>query len=94
MGVAAERSSYVPSSPIPGNPMLLLDNAEAILPFFFFVFGGGIFCITAIFWIWMLVDAIQNEANDERLLWVLLIIFLPFIGSMLYLFMRKLPRRT
>ena len=40
----------------------------------------------------MFIDRCQ-WANDERLLWVLLIIFLPFIGSMLYLFMRKLPRR-
>ena len=74
--------------------MLLLDNAEAILPFFVFLIGGGFACITFLFWMWMLVDAIQNETDSaERLLWVLLIILLPGLGPLLYLFMRKLPRR-
>ena len=74
--------------------MLLLDNAEAIIPFLFLVLGGGFACITTAFWLWMLVDAIQNETEEsERLLWILLIVLLPLIGSLLYLFMRKLGRQ-
>ncbi|MGC4033609.1 MAG: PLD nuclease N-terminal domain-containing protein [Tepidisphaeraceae bacterium] len=50
-------------------------------------FGGIIGLLCFALWIWALVDAIQNPALDSngRLIWVLVIIFLPFIGSILYL---------
>jgi len=37
--------------------------------------------------IWALVDVIQGEFQDSntKLIWVIVIIFLPFIGSILYL---------
>ena len=38
------------------------------------------------FWLWMLVHAITNKGLDdtEKIVWVLVIIFLPFIGSIIY----------
>ena len=44
----------------------------------------GIACF--VFWLWMLVHAIRNDALDgtTRVLWALLIWFLPFIGSVIY----------
>lgn len=50
-------------------------------------FGGIIGLLCLALWIWALVDAIQNPSLDgnARLIWVLVIIFLPFIGSILYL---------
>jgi hypothetical protein len=39
------------------------------------------------FWIWMLVDAIQNKGitDGEKIGWVLAIVFFHLIGSLLYL---------
>lgn len=38
--------------------------------------------------IWMLVHAIQNAADDQKVLWILLILFVPF-GSVIYFFAKK-----
>jgi Phospholipase_D-nuclease N-terminal len=45
----------------------------------------GILCL--ILWIWALVDCLHNSGlqGTEKLIWVLVIIFLPFLGSILYL---------
>ena len=57
------------------------------------IFGIGMFfvvCLVSLlltaFWIWMLVDAIRNKgvSDGEKVAWVLAIVFLPFIGSLLY----------
>ena len=42
--------------------------------------------LLTIFWIWMIVEAITNHALDdtERLVWVLVIFFSHFVGSILY----------
>ena len=47
------------------------------------------------FWIWMLVDAIQNEPSigNDKLIWVLVIILLGFLGAGIYFFVRR-PQRT
>ncbi len=44
-----------------------------------------------VFWLWMLIHAIQNRGlNDsERIVWVLVIIFLNFLGALLYLIVGK-----
>jgi hypothetical protein len=40
-----------------------------------------------IFWIWMLVDCIKNPklTDTERIVWVLVIIFLHALGALIYL---------
>lgn len=45
-------------------------------------------------WIWILVDCVVNEPNqgNDKVVWLLLIILLPFIGSLLYFFIRR-PQR-
>ena len=47
---------------------------------------GLILLLLTIFWIWMLVDCIGNNALDstERLVWALVIFFSHFLGSTLY----------
>ena len=44
-----------------------------------------------IFWLWMLIHAITNKGIDgaEKIVWVLVIIFLPFIGSIIYFFIGR-----
>lgn len=70
--------------------------------------GSGIFVILAllvfaplalaltIFWIWMLVDAIQNKGltDGEKVGWVLAIVFCHVLGSALYFFIGHPKRQT
>ncbi len=58
---------------------------------FLFLFGGGIlitlFVILFIFLLPLLalISALMNDFHgSEKILWVLIILFLPFLGSVLY----------
>ena len=46
------------------------------------------------FWIWMLVDCIQNESKEgnDRLVWVILIIATKLLGAIVYYFARRSKR--
>lgn len=72
--------------------MFLLSLADAA-PWVFGGIGlaallgiGLVILLLTIFWVWMLVDCITNEALDgtERLIWALVIFFSHFLGSTLY----------
>jgi Phospholipase_D-nuclease N-terminal len=41
-----------------------------------------------IFWIWMLVDSVTNKRleQDQRIPWVLVVIFTHIVGAVLYFF--------
>lgn len=41
-----------------------------------------------VFWIWMLIDAVKNPnlSSTERIVWVLVIVFLHWIGALIYFF--------
>ena len=53
------------------------------------IIGAAIF----VFWLWMLIDAIKNETDGtQRIIWALVVFFLPCVGSLIYLFVRKIPR--
>jgi hypothetical protein len=59
--------------------------------------GGGVGLVLAVlvfvFWVWMLVDCITKETdNTQKIIWALVIFFLPCVGSLVYLFARKLRR--
>jgi hypothetical protein len=56
------------------------------------VFGLAIFAF--VFWIWMLVDAIQNRgiSDGEKVGWVMAIVFLHFIGALVYYLIAR-PKR-
>ena len=49
------------------------------------------------FWVWSLVDAIQRsdaeweQAGQNKLIWILILIFLGFLGALIYLFVAR-PR--
>ncbi len=49
-----------------------------------------------IFWIWMLVSAIQNKGltDGEKTGWVLGIVFFHLLGSLLYFFIGRPRRKT
>ena len=47
-----------------------------------------------LFWLWMLIDALVNEpTTNEKIMWVLVMVFLPLIGSIIYFVVRKQGRR-
>jgi hypothetical protein len=51
----------------------------------------GIFSF--IFWLAMLIDCALNETDsNERLLWIIIIIFTNFIGAVIYFFIRRANR--
>jgi len=63
---------------------------------FLFLFGGLIGLLCFGFWLWMLIDSLTNNGLDgsDRVAWVLVIVLLPFLGSILYLFLGRPKRKT
>ena len=66
------------------------------------IFGVLLFLIMAVFslacfafWLWMLIHAITNKGivGTEKIVWVLVVIFLPFVGSLIYFFIGR-PKAT
>jgi hypothetical protein len=47
-----------------------------------------------VFWIWMLIHAVQNKGltDNERIVWVLVIALLHFLGAVIYFFVGR-PKR-
>jgi hypothetical protein len=48
-----------------------------------------------VMWIWMLIDCATNEPpeSNEKLLWLLIIIFTGGIGGIIYYFVRRPERK-
>ena len=46
------------------------------------------------FWIWMLVHAITNKglSDVEKIVWVLVVLFLHFLGALIYFFVARKGR--
>ncbi len=55
-------------------------------------FSIGLFLLG--FWIWMLVDCIKHEPSEgnDKIIWVLVIVFTKFIGAAIYYFVRRRKR--
>ena len=53
--------------------------------------GGLVGLLTFIFWVWMLIDAIKNPRLDgsQRVIWVLVVFFIPCLGSLIYYFVGR-----
>ncbi|QBD78021.1 PLDc_N domain-containing protein [Ktedonosporobacter rubrisoli] len=67
----------------------------------FFLFGSfpwsglnGIAALTTIFWVWVLIDCLLKEPSEgnDKIAWVLFILFVPLIGALMYYFIRR-PER-
>ena len=48
----------------------------------------------AVLWIWTLVDCLVNEPSEgnDKIVWVLVLIFTNWIGALIYLLVRR-PKR-
>jgi hypothetical protein len=66
----------------------------ALLPFLFFLVVIALAFAATIFWIWMLVDCATNEssAGNDKVIWILIIIFGHGVGALIYLLARR-PER-
>jgi len=64
------------------------------LPFFNVILFFGIGLLGTAFWIWMLIDCITKETDrsNERLLWIIVIVFTHLLGAILYFILRKNKR--
>jgi len=62
--------------------------------FFLFLLVGLIGILGSVFWVWMIVDCINNKrlSSDSKAVWVLIIIFTHFIGALCYLLFGR-PRQ-
>ena len=60
------------------------------------IIGLIIAAVTSIFWIWMLIDAAINPRLDgmQKIVWVLVIFFLHFLGALVYFFAGRSGSRT
>jgi hypothetical protein len=67
-----------------------------IISLFFIVLFGTLALLATVFWIWMLIDAIQNKGltDGEKVAWVLVVVFLHIIGALLYFFIGRSKRNT
>jgi len=63
-----------------------------ILLFLLFILPLGL--LATAFWIWMLIDAAKNRGlnNDERVIWVVVVALLHFLGAAIYFFAGR-PKR-
>ncbi|HEV8069272.1 MAG TPA: PLDc N-terminal domain-containing protein [Planctomycetaceae bacterium] len=66
-----------------------------------FVVSGVVGLISGIFWlaftafmIWMIVDCALHEARvgNERLIWIIIMVFVPYLGAIVYYLFRR-PER-
>ena len=73
-----------------------MDMVTGIISLFFILFLGTIGLLVFAFWIWMIVDAIQNKGltDGEKVCWVLAVVFLHILGAILYFFIGRPKRGT
>ena len=60
-----------------------------------FLFMAAISLACFAFWLWMLIHAITNKGlgDGEKIVWVIVVIFLPVLGPILYFFIGR-PKAT
>lgn len=49
-----------------------------------------------LFWVWMLIDCATNEPGEgnDKIFWILIIVFAQVIGAAIYFFVRRPQRRA
>ncbi len=59
---------------------------SGIIGIFMLMFLAIIALLALVFWIWMIVDAIQNKGltDGEKIAWVIVVVLLHCIGALLY----------
>ena len=69
----------------------------------FELIGGGLFAGflllmlgLSILWVWMLIEVLTKEPDEgnDKVVWLIVIIMLPTLGSLIYFFVRRPQRIT
>ena len=70
---------------------ILFGGLEILLLLFLAPIALAVFA----FWIWMLIHAATNRGltDTEKLMWVLIIVFVHFIGALIYFFVGR-PKKN
>jgi hypothetical protein len=65
----------------------------AVFFLFFLMFSVLLAVASTVFWIWMLVDCVNNKSlsDSTKAVWVLFIVFTHFIGAFFYLIVGRKP---
>jgi hypothetical protein len=67
------------------SPVIALGGILVMLMFAALALAGFVF------WLWMLIHAIQNRGLDgsERIVWVIVIVFVNLVGAIIYFFVGR-----
>ena len=58
------------------------------------VFGLILALLTSLFWLWMIIDCATSSIDGtQKIVWLLVIIFLHFIGALVYFFVGRKASR-
>jgi hypothetical protein len=65
-----------------------------ILLLLLWLFAAVLSLACSAFWIWMIVDCATKESSEgnDKLIWLLVIIFVQLLGAIIYYFVRR-PQR-
>ena len=71
------------------------SSAVLLLPFLIFIPLALVGLALTVFWIWMLVDCATKEpsAGNEKIVWILVIIFTHWLGALIYFLVRRPQRK-
>ena len=73
---------------------MYMEESFAIIPLLFMLVMAGVGLCLFGFWIWALVDCVSKEPakGNEKIIWVLIIVLLSWLGALIYFFVRR-PQR-
>lgn len=59
-----------------------------------FLMFAGLAIASTLFWLWTLIDCAMNEPSqgNDKLIWVIIIVFTQLLGALIYFFFRR-PKR-
>ena len=71
------------------------SSAVLLLPFLIIIPLALVGLALTVFWVWMLVDCATKEpsAGNEKIIWILVIIFTHWIGALIYFLVRRPQRK-
>jgi formate hydrogenlyase subunit 3/multisubunit Na+/H+ antiporter MnhD subunit len=67
----------------------LIEIFAALLVLFLILVPLGLLVFSIVFWVWMLIDCLERKNFEDKLVWVLVLLFLNVFGAILYYFLVK-----
>lgn len=59
----------------------------------FFIFWIFLMLFATIFWFWMLIDCLNRRRFEDKLVWIVVLLFLNIFGAILYYLIIKRKER-